>query len=136
MTLLKIFNQKLEELETVSEKIEKSILSKGWTEQRTNQAIEIVRQIKKKDLFLTRYIYSGGYTHIQLNQLSITLFPTECGIKGSTIFHDKNILQATRYIRNLLEDINKVSAPDIYFSIGGHDYEEETTCTFYIDWEF
>ena len=55
MTLLKILNQKLKELNTVSEKIEKLILSKNWPEQRTKQAIKIVQQIKKKDLFVTGY---------------------------------------------------------------------------------
>ena len=49
MTLLKILNLKLKELNTVSEKIEKLILSKNWPEQRTKQAIKIVQQIKKKD---------------------------------------------------------------------------------------
>ena len=135
MTLLKIFNHRVKELQPISKKIEKSILSKGWTEERTNQAIEIVRQIKKKDLFITGYAYTEDYNYILLNQLSITLFPSECGIKA-TMFHEENISQATNYVRNLLDDINKISAPDIYFSIGGHDYEENTTCTFYIDWEF
>lgn len=108
MTLFKIFNQKLKELETVSEKIEKSILSKGWSEERTNQAIEIVRQIKKKDLFRTFYDYSEGYNYILLDQLSITLFPSECGIEGAKRFRQKNISQATHYVRDLIEDINKI----------------------------
>ena len=55
MTLLKISNQKLKELNTVSEKIEKLILSENWPEPKTKQAIKIVQQIKKKDLFVTGY---------------------------------------------------------------------------------
>ncbi len=133
MTLLKILNQKLKELNTVSEKIEKLILSKNWPEQRTKQAIKIVQQIKKKDLFVTGYT---TYNFILLNRLSITLSPNECGIENATIFHEENISQAHHYICNLLKDINEISAPDIYFSIGGHSYEEGTTCTYYIEWQF
>ena len=48
MTLLKISNQKLKELNTVSEKIEKLILSENWPEPKTKQAIKIVQ-----DLFVT-----------------------------------------------------------------------------------
>lgn len=133
MTLLKIFNEQLKQLTTISERIEVSILRKDWTEQRANQAIEIVQQIKKKDLLVTGYT---DHNFILLDQLSITLSPNECGINDATIFHEENISQAHHYIYNLLKDINEISAPDIYFSIGGHSYEEETTCTYYIEWEF
>lgn len=133
MTLLKIFNQQLEGLKTISEQIEKAILYKGWPEQKTKQAIEIVRQIKKMDLIVTGYT---NYNFILLKQLSITLSPDECGISGATIFHEENIHQAHHYIYELLKDINEISAPDIYFSVGGHTYEDGTTCTYHIAWEF
>lgn len=133
MTLLKIFNEQLKGLQTISEKIEKSILHKGWSEQKTEQAIEIIRQINRKDLIVTGYT---NHNFILLKELSITLSPAECGINGATIFHEENISEAHHYIYELLKDINAISAPDIYFSVGGHSYEEETTCTYYITWEF
>lgn len=133
MTLLKIFNEQLKRLPIISEGIEKSILRKGWSKQKTKQAIEIIRQLKKKDLIVTGYT---NYNFILLDRLSITLSPVDCGIKDATIFHEENISQAHNYIYKLLKDINELSAPDIYFSIGGHSYEAETTCTYYINWEF
>ena len=70
-----------------------------------------------------------------INGLKILGF-TNTNIPLLSKFHEENISQAHHYICNLLKDINEISAPDIYFSIGGHSYEEGTTCTYYIEWEF
>lgn len=134
MTLLKIFNEQLAQLSIVSEKIVASILKENWSEQKTDQAIEIVEQIKSKNMVKVVDIINHDY--ISLSELSITFSPNECGIKDATTFNEGNIFQAHQYICDLLADINKISVPDIHFSIGGHNYEEETTCIFNISWEF
>lgn len=114
MTLLKIFNQQLEGLKTISEQIEKAILYKGWPEQKTKQAIEIVRQIKKEDLIVTGYT---NYNFILLKELSITLSPDECGISGATIFHEENISQHTIIFMSCLKILIKYQLQIFIFQL-------------------
>lgn len=134
MTLLKIFNQQLANLQNVFKEIEEAIMQEGWTDTKKEQAIKIVRQITKENILLTG---CRGYDFCVLEDLSIQLSPKECGIENATKFKKENLIEADRYVENLIKDINEISNPNIYFSAGGHSYkEEETTCTFYVGWEF
>ncbi|MBQ2938107.1 MAG: hypothetical protein IJE05_04445 [Clostridia bacterium] len=131
MTLLTQFNKALKELPSISENLKSLIMIQGWSEERCQQAISIVHQLKKGDLIEKGLCLS--YSYVGLSRLTITLSPSECGIDNTT-FEPENILQADRYIEKLLADINRISA-DVKFSLGGHDYENDV-CTFDIDWEF
>lgn len=131
MTLLKLFNEKLKELRPISWKLEQTITMGEWPDEKKQQAITIIVQIKNVESI-------GGvrdqlYNCIVAVPLKITLSPRECGI-DKDIFKPKNIIKADNYIRELLADINNISE-DVKFSLVGHNYEGEK-CEFFIDWEF
>mgnify|MGYP004658682817 CR=1 FL=1 len=131
MTLLKLFNNELKKLPTISENLKDFIMCQGWSKEKSQQSVSIVQQIKKGNV-----IEKGvclAYDSVQLSKLTLTLSPSECGIDNAT-FEPENILQGDKYIKDLLADINSISA-DIKFSLGGHDYENDV-CTFSINWEF
>ena len=131
MTLLKLFNNTLKELPNISKNLEHLIRKQGWEEKKSKQAIEIVRQL----LCDCTTIVNVSYDSVYLSDLSITLYPRDCGIYNSPIFYEKNICQAIEYIENLLNDINHISE-DIHFSLTSHNYCDSKECTFSISWEF
>lgn len=128
MTLVKLFNNALKEIPTVLENL---IMMKGWSKERSQQAISIIQQIKRRHMIEMESCLP--YSYVKLSQLTITLFPSECGIDNAT-FGPENIRQGDKYIEDLVVDINRISA-DIRFSFDGHDYEDDV-CTFSIRWEF
>ena len=78
-----------------------------------------------------------SYNHILLTPLTITLSPKECLIDNE-IFEFGDIERASKYMNNLIYDINNISS-DIKFSYGGHEdpeYYDYKKCKFSIDWEF
>lgn len=129
MTLLKQFNEKLKELPDISRKLEATIIMGEWPDEKKQQAITIIDQIKN-----VGSIESVGYlpyNYITAVPLKITLSPRECGIDKDILFKPKNIIKADNYIRELLADINNISE-DVKFSLAGHNYEGEE-CEFFID---
>lgn len=131
MTLLKLFNKTLKELPGISEDLQNVIQLQEWPKAKYDQAISIIRQIEKGKLN-SGSCYS--YSYITLAPINITLSPHDCGI-NSINFDPGNILEANKYIINLLTDINSCSSGCVRFYFGGHDYEKDK-CTFTIDWEF
>lgn len=132
MTLLKLFNEKLKELPAISRKLEETIIMGEWTDEKKNQAITIIDQIKKVGS-IESVGYLQPYNYITTVPLKITLSPRKCGIDND-IFKPKNIIKADNYIRELLADINNISE-DVKFSFAGHNYEGKQ-CEFSINWEF
>ena len=131
MTLLTLFNRALKELPSISENLKNLIMMQGWSKEKAEQAISIIQQIKNGDV-----IEKGlgiSYSYVRLTRLTITLSPNECGIDNAT-FEPENILQGDKYIEDLLDDINRISA-EVKFFLGGHDYNNGE-CTFEIDWRF
>ncbi len=131
MTLLKNFNEKLEDLPTISDFLEKLIRILKWPEEKSQQAIEIIEQLKNTGLI--KIGECMPYNCVVLTRLTITLSPRECGIDNDT-FEPENMSQADNYIRDLLLDINHISE-DIKFSFGGHSNYKNGKCTFEICWE-
>lgn len=131
MTLLTLFNNELKNLPAISENLRDLIMMKGWSEEKSEQAVSIVQQIGKGDVIEKCLCLSYGY--VRLSHLEISLFPNECGIDNAT-FDSNNIFQGDKYIKDLLADINCMSA-DVKFSFEGHCYENDV-CIFYISWEF
>ena len=131
MTLLKLFNKMLKDLPEISNDLQELVELQDWSEEKTRQAISIVKQIGKGDVVEKGLCIE--YSYVGLRRAEITLCPSECGI-SSSVFKTENILQGDEYIQNLLIDINTISAY-VTFSFGGHCYENDK-CTFYISWEF
>lgn len=131
MKVLTTFNRVLEELPSISENLKDFIMKKGWSEEKSHQAISIIQQLQNGDLIKTGLCLS--YSYVALSDLSISLSPSECGI-NNTVFESENIHQADKYIKELLTDINRLSKV-VKFSLRGHNYENDV-CTFYIAWEF
>jgi len=132
MTLLKLFNNSLKELPTISKKLENLIMLQRWDEKKAQQAVKIIRQLQHTNLVESNNCLSYNYVH--LAELTITLSPSECDIDNSTTFGPENILQGDQYIKDLLTDVNRISE-DIQFSLGGHSYTNKE-CKFSISWEF
>lgn len=130
MTLLTLFNNALKELPAISENLQDRIMSKEWSKEKSEQANFIVQQIKDNKIETGLCL---SYSYVGLSRLTITLSPNECGIDNAT-FEPENISQADKYIKDLLADINSISA-EVKFSFGGHFYENDV-CTFNICWEF
>ena len=132
MTLLKLFNEKLKELPAISRKLEETIIMGEWTDEKKQQAISIIDQIKKVGS-IESVRYMQPYNYIIAVPLNITLSPRECGIDNDT-FGMENIMKADDYIRELLADINNISE-DVKFSFEGHECKGKE-CEFSIRWEF
>lgn len=131
MTLLTLFNNALQELPTISENLQDGIMRKGWSKEKSQQAISIVQQIKNGNIIESGVCQS--YSFVGLSRLKIILSPSECGIDNAR-FEPENISQGDKYIKDLLADINCLSV-DVKFSFGGHFYENDV-CEFDIIWEF
>lgn len=127
MTLLGLFNKTIKELPEISEGLMRTIRVTDWTEERKEQAILIVRQIKERKNVIDR-----GYNYINLIHLTIVLLPKDCGLNAP--FSPETISEADSYLENLVADINYISS-DIKFRFAGHDYNSKS-CTFDIVWEF
>ena len=158
MTLLQLFNDALKKLPQIADELENKITMQSWSKEKTEQAISIVKQLKKIKIAytssLTNYSYeynlirliniqektssltncSYEYNQILLNQYTITLSPKECNL-GSETFTPENISKADKYFKDLLAEITQLAAGTIRFYYGGHLYYDYT-CIFTINWEF
>ena len=158
MTLLQHFNDALKKLPQIADDLENKITMQSWSKEKTEQAISIVKQLKKTKVAYTSpiidYSYeydliqlvnmqeetssssdcSCEYNRILLNQYTITLSPKECNL-GSETFTPENISKADKYFKNLLAEITQLSDGTIRFYYGGHLYYDDK-CEFTINWEF
>lgn len=132
MLLLTLFNNALKELPSISENLKDSIMMRGWSKEKSQQAISIIQQIRECDMIVEKALCES-YSYVRLSQLTITLSPSECGIDNAT-FEPENILQGDKYIEDLLADINRISE-DVKFYLSRREYKEDV-CTFDISWEF
>ena len=129
--LLKQFNETLKRLPMISEDLQILIKKQKWSAERTQQALEIIRQLKNGDVIEKGLCLE--YSYINFIRAEIILTPKQCEINEKT-FGTGNILKATEYIKNLLDDINHISE-DVKFDLGGY-YPKGNRCEFYIKWEF
>lgn len=129
MTLLKLFNRTLRDLPSITNNLENSIMEQGWSKQKSQQAIKIVRQLKKTRLIEAYY----DCNCVSLSMLTITLSPSECNINNRTTFSQGNIGKAEQYVMDLLTDINSISAY-VEFRLSNLNLKGDK-CEFEISWE-
>ena len=130
MTLLQHFNDALKKLPQIADDLENKITMQSWSKEKTEQAISIVKQLKRSNVIDTKHFTPS----ISFRPITITLSPRDCNIKSDT-FGPENIEEADEFIKDILHDLNIMALNSIQFRYGGHNYDNNK-CDFTIDWEF
>ena len=136
MTLLDLFNETLKKVPSISKGLEEFIIEHsqtyiiGWTDEKTKQAVIILRQLQQEENLLTCG-YCLDHQYVELKQLKITLTPRECGIDADT-FESGNIFNADKYVKSLLEDLNECTSEITFYLEGFYPNKGE----FFIGWSF
>lgn len=122
MTLLTVFNNALKEVENNSKILENMIADKDWDEQKKLHAVKIVRQIREGHM-LAPY---QGISREFLGFSKLELVLSSDGAVGDVLVNGE-------YVRELVDDINKIS-PTIRFRLIGYT-PKRTQITYEIGWE-
>lgn len=126
--LLTLFNNKLKELPSISKNLSDLICRQGWSKEKTQHALIIVQQLSGNLLEVTN---SPLYSSVHFKQLQISLSPSECGIDSAIFKSGTMMIQADKYISDLLDEINCISK-NINFSFSGHNCCSGSLCIFKI----
>ena len=119
MLLVKVFNEALKRVPTISDYLEKMISIEKWDKERKEYAVDIVRQIKK--FSLCEYKSNMETDPVRFEPLCLVLVTGEL----DKISSDRDIDKMVEYVKAIIKDINEFSC-EIVFEYEGYQFYEES----------
>ena len=113
IVLMDIFNKTLGEIPSIAQDLEKKVTERNWDEKRAEHAVRIIRWLKDAEPAVKRREDSRYYVSFPYMHLTITWAEIGCECEK---FDEESVLKVDRYVRGLLQDINRMSN-DISFSL-------------------
>jgi len=126
MNIVTVFNNVLKEVKPASRELEGIISHKHyyWSEQKIEDGIKIVRQLREGELLITKKDKDDEWVEFRKLIIEVNSENTE---------KDEDINKTNDYIEELVDSINKFS-PIIKFYFAGY-VPKTTKIIYYIGWE-